>query len=118
MENESVTACLSALNPITEKVSGGLTVAKEYLTDAYLIRPDIEISNLLALSCMELHEYHEAKVILNKLNSRIPKNVSILTTLAKAEFLDNNPEKAKEYLEKVLAIFPESTEAKELMQNM
>ena len=67
---------------------------------------------------MELNDYHNAKVLLNKLNQEIPNNTTILTTLAKAEILDNNPEMAKGYLQQALAIFPEHEEAKELLSNL
>ena len=93
-------------------------LAKEYLTDAYAINADIETTNLLALTYMELNDYHNAKVLLNKLNNEIPNNTGILTTLAKAEMLDNNADMAKNYLEQVLAIFPESIEAQELMSGL
>ena len=93
-------------------------IAKEYLTDAYVINPTIETSNMLAQTYMELNDYHNAKIILNRLNTEMPNNPTILTTLAKAEMLDGNPEIAKVYLEQALAIFPESQEALVLLQNL
>ena len=45
-------------------------------------------------------------------------DAAILTTLAKAEMLDDNADMAKNYLEQVLAIFPESIEAQELMSGL
>lgn len=92
--------------------------AKEYLTDAYLVNNDTETTNLFALTYLELNDYHNAKVLLNKLNQEIPNNPTILTTIAKAEMLDNNPEMAKNYIEQALAIFPEYEEAKELYDKL
>lgn len=92
--------------------------AKEYLTDAYIINPTTETSNMLAQTYMELNDYHNAKVVLNNLNNEIPNNPTILTTLAKAEILDNNPEMAKTYLEQALAIFPELEEANSLLSSL
>ena len=92
--------------------------AKEYLTDAYMINDDVETTNLFALTYMELNDYHNAKVLLNKLNQEIPNNTTILTTLAKAEMLDNNPDMAKSYLQQAIAIFPELEEAQELLSKL
>lgn len=93
-------------------------LAKEYLTDAYTIEANTNVTNLLAMTYMELNDYHNAKVLLNRLNNEIPNNTNILTTLAKAEMLDNNPQMAKSYLEQAIAIFPELEEAQELLQKL
>ena len=92
--------------------------AKEFLTDAYLINNDIETTNLYALTYMELNDIHNAKILFNRLNHEIPNNPAILTKLAKAEILDNNPEMAKKYLEQAVAIFPEMEEANEILKNL
>lgn len=93
-------------------------LAKEYLTDAYSIENNTNVTNLLAMTYMELNDYHNAKILLNRLNNEIPNNTNILTSLAKAEILDNNPQMAKSYLEQAIAIFPELEEAQELLEKL
>lgn len=92
--------------------------AKRYLIHAVEQNPDIETQNTLALTYYELGEYEPAINIFNNLLAKKPENISLLMSIAKCyEGLKDN-DKALEYLEKVVSIFPEDEEAHELIRKL
>ena len=92
--------------------------AKPYLIRAVEQNPDIETQNTLALTYYELGEYNSAIGIFNNLLAKKPENVSVLMSIAKCyEGLKDN-DKALEYLEKVVAIFPEDEDAHEMIRKL
>ena len=92
--------------------------AKNYLIRAVEQNPDIETQNLLALTYFELEEYEKAINIFKNLLAKHPENISILMSIAKCyEGLRNN-DKALEYLDKVVTIFPEDEEAHEMIRRL
>jgi len=92
--------------------------AKRYLIKAVELNPDIETQNNLALTYYELGEYQQAINIFNNLLLKFPKNVSVLMSLAKCyEQMDDN-DKALEYLDKLVDIFPEDEEAHEMIRKL
>ena len=92
--------------------------AKHYLIHAVEQNPDIETQNTLALTYYELGEYESAINIFNNLLAKKPDNISLLMSLAKCyEGLKDN-DKALEYLDKVVTIFPEDEEAHEMIRKL
>ena len=93
---------------------GNYDAAKEFLSDAYSLYQDPEIMNVLALTFFELKEYDNARNLALKLEQMYPENINILLLLAKIYIETGDAKNSVEYLEKVLKIFPEQPEAKEL----
>ena len=92
--------------------------AKPYLIRAVEQNPDIETQNTLALTYYELGEYNSAIGIFENLLAKKPENISVLMSIAKCyEGLKDN-DKALEYLEKVVAIFPEDENAHEMIRKL
>ena len=92
--------------------------AKRYLVRAVEQNPDIETQNTLALTYYELGEYQSAINIFNNLLSKHPDNVSLLMSIAKCyEALKDN-DKALEYLDKLVDIFPENEDAHEMIRKL
>ena len=92
--------------------------AKHYLIHAVEQNPDIETQNTLALTYYELGEYESAISIFNNLLAKKPENISLLMSLAKCyEGLKDN-DKALEYLDKVVTIFPEDEDAHEMIRRL
>lgn len=92
--------------------------AKHYLILAVEQNPDIETQNLLALTYYELGEYEPALNIFLNLLAKRPDNISVLMSLAKCyEGLKDN-DKALEYLEKIVSVFPEDEEAHEMIRKL
>ena len=92
--------------------------AKHYLIHAVEQNPDIETQNLLALTYYELGEYEPAINIFKNLLAKRPDNISVLMSIAKCyEGLKDN-DKALEYLDKVVTIFPEDEEAHEMIRKL
>ena len=92
--------------------------AKRYLVKAIEQNPDVETQNTLALTYYELGEYDSALNIFNNLLAKRPDNVSLLMSTARCyEGLKDN-DKALEYLEKVVTIFPEDEEAHEMIRKL
>lgn len=92
--------------------------AKHYLIHAVEHNPDIETQNTLALTYYELGEYDSAINIFNNLLAKKPDNISVLMSMAKCyEGLKNN-DKALEYLDRVVTIFPEDEEAHEMIRKL
>ncbi len=92
--------------------------AKQYLIRAVEQNPDIETQNTLALTYYELGEYNSAINIFNNLLAKKQDNISLLMSLAKCyEGLKDN-DKALEYLDKVVSIFPEDEDAHEMIRKL
>ena len=92
--------------------------AKHYLIHAVEQNPDIETQNTLALTYYELGEYASAINIFNNLLAKKKDNISLLMSLARCyEGLKDN-DKALEYLDKVVTIFPEDEEAHEMIRKL
>jgi len=92
--------------------------AKRYLIKAVEQNPDIETQNTLALTYYELGEYQSAINIFNNILEKHPDNVSVLMSLAKCyEGLKDN-DKALEFLDKVVDIFPEDEDAHEMIRKL
>lgn len=92
--------------------------AKGYLIRAIEQNPDIETQNTLALTYYELGEYESAINIFRNLLDKKPENISLLMSLAKCyEGLKEN-DKALEYLDRVITIFPEDEEAHEMIRKL
>ena len=92
--------------------------AKQYLIKAIEQNPDIETQNTLALTYYELEEYHSAINIFENLLKKKPENISVLMSIAKCYEKLNNNDKALEYLEKLVSIFPEDEEAQQMIRKL
>ena len=92
--------------------------AKRYLIKSVEQNPDIETQNTLALTYFKLGEYQNALNIFNNIDSKRPKNVSILMEIAKCyEALQEN-DLALKYLDKIIAIFPDYEDAHEMIRKL
>ena len=92
--------------------------AKHYLIHAVEQNPDVETQNTLALTYYELGEFNSALNIFQNLLAKKPDNISVLMSTAKCyEGLKDN-DKALEYLDKVVTIFPEDEEAHEMIRRL
>lgn len=92
--------------------------AKTYLIRAVEQNPDIETQNTLALTYRGLGEYEQALNIFKNIDEKRPKNISVLMEIAKCyEALSDN-DLALEYLDKVVAIFPDNEEAHEMIRKL
>ena len=74
--------------------------------------------NLLALSFFEIKEYENARNLALKLIAQYPDNINVLLLLAKASIELGDSENSVKYLEKIMEIFPEQPEAKELYEKI
>lgn len=92
--------------------------AKHYLIHAVEQNPDIETQNTLALTYYELGEYDFAINIFNNLLAKKPDNISVLMSLAKCYEGKKDNDKALEYLDKVVTIFPEDEDAHEMIRKL
>ena len=92
--------------------------AKRYLIKAVEQNPDIETQNTLALTYYELEEYPQALNIFNNLLSKHPENISLLMSTARCYEKMKDNDKALEYLDKIVDIFPEDEEAHELIRKL
>ena len=70
--------------------------------------------NALALTFYELKEYENAKNLAHKLIEQFPDNINLLLLLAKSYIELGDAQNSVKYLEKIMEIFPEQPEAKEL----
>ena len=92
--------------------------AKHYLIHAVEQNPDIETQNTLALTYYELEEYQSAINIYENLLAKKPENISVLMSLAKCYAGLKDNDKALEYLDKLVTIFPEDEEAHEMIRKL
>ena len=92
--------------------------AKHFLIHAVEQNPDIETQNTLALTYYELGEFDSAINIFNNLLVKKPDNISVLMSLAKCYEGKKDNDKALEYLDKVVTIFPEDEEAHEMIRKL
>ena len=92
--------------------------AKRYLIRAIEQNPDAETQNTLALTYYELGEYDSAINIFNNLLAKRPENISLLMNMAKCYEGKKDNDKALEYLDKVVTIFPEDEEAHEMIRKL
>lgn len=92
--------------------------AKHYLIHAVEQNPDIETQNTLALTYYELEEYQSAINIFENLLAKKPENISVLMSLAKCYAGLKDNDKALEYLDKLVTIFPEDEEAHEMIRKL
>ena len=92
--------------------------AKRYLIRAVELNPDVETQNTLALTYYELGEYEQARNIFSSLLTKHPDNISVLMSMAKCYEGMKDNDKALEYLDKVVEIFPEDEEAHEMIRKL
>ena len=92
--------------------------AKRYLVRAVEQNPDIETQNALALTYYELGEYEQARNIFDNLLTKHPDNISVLMSMARCYEGMKDNDKALEYLDKVVEIFPEDEEAHEMIRKL
>lgn len=92
--------------------------AKRYLVKAVEKNPDIETQNTLALTYFELGEYESALNIFKNIDSKAPKSVSVLMSIAKCYEALNNNDEALHYLDRVVEIFPDNEDAHEMIRKL
>ena len=92
--------------------------AKRYLVKAVEKNPDIETQNTLALTYFELGEYESALNIFKNIDSKAPKSVSVLMSIAKCYEALNNNDEALKYLDRVVEIFPDNEDAHEMIRKL
>ena len=92
--------------------------AKRYLIRSIEQNPDIETQNTLALTYFKLGEYNNALNIFLNIDSKRPKNVSILMEIAKCYEAIGEIDTALKFLDKVTAIFPDNEEAYEMIRKL
>ena len=74
--------------------------------------------NALAISFFETKDYENAKKLAHKLLVNYPDSINVLLLLAKSYIELGDVENSIRYLEKILKIFPEQPEAKELYERI
>ena len=92
--------------------------AKMYLIKAVEQNPNIETQNTLGLTYFALKDYQQALNIFLNIYSKCPESVPILMQIAQCYEKLNNNDKALEYLNKLVDIFPENEEAHELIRKL
>ena len=92
--------------------------AKRYLVRSVEQNPDIETQNTLALTYFKLGEYQNALNIFLNIDSKRPKNVSVLMEIAKCYESLNKNDTALKFLDKVTSIFPDYEEAHEMIRKL
>ena len=97
---------------------GNYDAAKEFLSDSYSLYQNPETMNALALAFFELKEYENARNISLKLIEQFPDNLNVLLLLAKSYIELGDAKNSVKHLEKILSIFPEQPEAKELYERI
>lgn len=92
--------------------------AKRYLVSAVAQNPDIETQNTLALTYEKLGDFNQAINIFKNIESKAPQSISVLMDIARCyEKLGEN-DNALEYLDKVVAIFPDNEDAHEMIRKL
>ena len=74
--------------------------------------------SVLALTFYELEEYENARNLALKLVEQYPDNINVLLLLAKSYIELGDADNSVKYLEKILDVFPEQPEAKELYEKI
>ena len=92
--------------------------AKRYLIRAVEQNPDIETQNTLALTYYALEEYQSALNIFLNIDSKRANNISVMMEIARCYEKLNNNDKALEYLDKVVGIFPDNEDAHEMIRRL
>lgn len=92
--------------------------AKRYLIRAVEQNPDIETQNTLALTYFKLENYEQALNIFKNIDKKRPQSISVLMDIARCYEAMNNNESALEYLDKVVAIFPDNEDAHEMIRRL
>ena len=91
---------------------------KRYLIRAVEQNPDVETQNTLALTYFKLGEYTQALNIFKNIDSKYPKNISVLMEIARCyEALGDN-DSALVYLDRVVSIFPDNEDAHEMIRKL
>lgn len=92
--------------------------AKRYLIRAVEQNSDVETLNTLALTYYELGDYQQALNIFKNIDSKRPKSISVLMSIAKCyEALKDN-DNALKYLDEVVDIFPDDEDAHEMIRRL
>lgn len=92
--------------------------AKRYLIRAVEQNPDIETQNTLALTYFQLGEFEQALNIFKNIDTKRPQNISVMMEIAKCYEALNDNDSALQYLDKVVAIFPDNEEAHEMIRRL
>ena len=92
--------------------------AKRFLIRSFEQNQDIETQNTLALTYFQLKEYQQALEIFKNINTKRPKNVSILMDIAKCYESLNDFDNALSYLNEVVEIFPDNEDAHEMIRKL
>ena len=92
--------------------------SRQLLEDAYALAPNTEIANLLAKTYMSIGMYNDAYALFNVVSLTLPKNVSVMYSLAKCKFEQGDMEAAKVHLDELLKILPEHEDAQKLMEKI
>jgi len=92
--------------------------AKWFLIKSYEKNRNSETENLLALTYFELGEFEQANNIFEKLLKENPSNTNVLFNSAKCLIELSDTKSAQKQLKKILKIFPEFEEAKELLNEI
>ena len=97
---------------------GNYEAAKQFLMDSYSLYQGVDTANLLAMSLFALGEYEHSMHLAKHILKMLPDNVNALLLAAKTAVELMNIDEAKEYLEKIMEIFPDQPEAKELYEKI
>ena len=73
---------------------------------------------MLAQTYMAIGMYNDAYALYNVVSLALPKNVSVMYSLAKCKFEQGDMETAKSHIDDLLKILPEHEEAQELMEKI
>ena len=92
--------------------------AKRYLIRAVEQNPDIETQNTLALTYFQLGEYQNALNLFKNIDTKKPKNISVLMEMAKCYEALNDNDSALSVLEQVTSIFPDFEDAHEMIRKL
>ena len=97
---------------------GNFETAKQFLMDSYSRYQGVDTANLLALCFFNLGEYEQSMNLAKHILKMLPDNINALLLAAKTAIELLNTEEAKKHLEKIMEIFPEQPEAKELYEKI
>ena len=92
--------------------------AKNFLIRAVEQNPDIETLNTLALTYFKLGEYQSALNLFKNIDSKRPKNISVLMEMARCYEALNDNDSALSVLDQVTRIFPDYEDAHEMIRKL